>query len=86
MDANELDAYLAQARELAGIVGFTGTAGAPERAAGRWRISDTSHEAFGTLVPDAALQDEDSVVAREDVGLVLIDEGWTTMERVPEDE
>ena len=79
-DDGEEEALSRQARMYAETVGFV-VAG-PARPAGVWRASGTAHMQFGEVVPDAALDDEESVVIRGDTGLAYLDERWVSIERV----
>ena len=79
-DDGEEDAIIRQANEYAAALGF---AAAPvTRAPGVWRVSDTAHTLFGELVPEEALNDDDTVVIRGAAGLACIDDEWITMEKV----
>ena len=72
-----------QARALARLVGFRVTA-TSSAGSSVWRLSDPSHDRFGSEVPIEALNygGGDEVVTRGDIGLVKVDGGWTVMERV----
>ena len=75
---------LDQARALADFLGAIDGA-ADDDSSSAWRVADTAHEEFGEIVPQEALVVVANVVIRGDWGLVLIDEEWTSMNRVRND-
>ena len=79
-EEGEEEALIRQAKMYAETVGFV--VPGPARPAGVWRVSDTAHAQFGEVVPDEALDDEESVVIRGEVGLAYLDERWVSIERV----
>ena len=91
VDDDLIDRLLREAKSYASMIGFAapGPAEASDEL-GRWRVADVTHQSFGELVPDDALDEQDLVSIKEDgtgraVGLVLIDDSWVYMERVHDD-
>ena len=83
-EEGEEDGLMRQARLYAETVGFVAPAAA--RPAGVWRVSDTAHAMFGEVVPEEALDDEESVVTRDAVGCAYIEDRWVNIERVPDNQ
>ena len=83
----ELDELVAQASELAAVLGFArGAVAAVEPAArATWRIADPALATCGTPVPTAAVGDEDVMLIRGDAALLLVDTSWVPVQRVPDD-
>ncbi len=63
------------------ILGFEGVPAAADIAA-RWFVSDPVSPHFGSEVPSAVFGNEDSMVVRQSVALVRIDDSWVTAMRV----
>ena len=76
---------LDQARSLADFLGAA-DGGTEADSGSAWRVADTRHEEFGEVVPQEALTVAANVVIRGDWGLVLIDDEWTSMNCVRNDE
>ena len=76
---------LDQAGALADFLGAVDGA-ADDDSSSAWRVAGAAHEEFGETVPQEALAVVANVVIRGDCGLVLIDDTWTSMNRVPNGE
>ena len=76
---------LDQARSLADFLGAA-DGGTEADSGSAWRVADTGHEEFGGIVPQEALTVVANIVNRGDWGLVLIDDEWTSMNRIRNDE
>jgi len=88
ISAPELAQLRADADALAEVLGFAAVAANPGAVKNdsHWRVADPAKEAFGEVVPDAALGDPAASVLKDDVGLLLIDKVWTMIERVKDAE
>ena len=83
----ELEDLLQQARDLAAIMGgAVGVSTTTTVVADVWRISAVGHIAFGSEVPVETVATAAVFIARDDVGLVLLDGVWTTCGRALPDE
>lgn len=79
----DLAYYTADARILAKILGFPGASDlGPETAGAQWFICDPASREFGSVVPDAALANDEIFVARGDCALVELDGTWVSAARV----
>ena len=70
------DRLVAACRTLAAVHGGGVVAGAAASAE-FWRVSDTSHPAFGEVVPSVVLANDDFFVKKEATALVCIEQKWT---------
>lgn len=72
---------MAKARALARVLGVR----VPDESSslGRWLISDTGNESFGTVVPEEDMRDFERSVTRDDKRLWQVSSGgpWVTVER-----
>ncbi|CAK0874494.1 unnamed protein product, partial [Prorocentrum cordatum] len=79
----DMQAYLQEARALAGIPGFA-VEGVPGLPGDKWYVCDPTSSHFGEEVPQQALENEETLVRRGDVGLLWLDDVWLHSVRVPE--
>ena len=81
----QLEGIVRRTRGYALIMGISAPFTGAAAGAGVWRLSDGARADFGSEVPGIALADEGTCVMRDRVGIVSVDDGWTTMELVAED-
>jgi len=74
--ADEMVRLRVEARSLAAVLGATPAGAAAAGGPVSWRISDQTSTLFGEEVPAAALSNPDAFVARDECGMVLVDEVW----------
>ena len=72
---NDMDNYLAEARVLAGILGYA-VGNVAREASAKWHIVDPHSPLFGEEVPAAALANDAVMVVKGQRALVEIDNTW----------
>lgn len=72
--------FLEEAKELAHILNISVDGSAT--SSDKWFVSDPRSESYGDEIPPSALQSQEILIRRGDVGLVRIGDGWTTCVRV----
>ncbi|CAK0868029.1 unnamed protein product, partial [Prorocentrum cordatum] len=81
VDAEEMHQYYREARALGDILGYPASA-APLARDERWFVSDPTSPQYGEEVPAASVGNDEVLIRRGEVGLVLIDDVWQTAVRV----